>query len=102
MDEKIYVIILADGTEISDLRLNGSNYISKKPLDETIFDNNCSPVLISNGEVTETHENMEFVQITIVDGEYWLVLRDISEEELNQIKLRADVEYLAMMSGVEL
>lgn len=34
--------------------------------------------------------------------EYWIVLRDITDSERAAVKLRSDVEYLAMMTGVEL
>ena len=101
MDEKIYTITLADGTFIENLRLNGNNYISTEPINAVIFEGNCSPVVISDGTRNETHDNMELVQITEVNGEYWFVLRDISLEELKQIKIISDIEYLAMMTGVE-
>lgn len=102
MDEKIYTITLADGTLIENLRLNGNNYISTEPINAVIFEGNCSPVVISDGTRNETHDNMELVQITEVNGEYWFVLRDISLEELKQIKIQSDIDYLAMMTGVEL
>jgi hypothetical protein len=101
MDEKIYTITLADGTLIENLRLNGNNYISTEPINAVIFEGNCSPIVISDGTHNETHDNMELIQITEVNGEYWFVLRDISLEELKQIKIRSDIEYLAMMTGVE-
>ena len=44
MDNKKYSITLADGTVISDLRLNGNNYISETPLTPELFDGNCSTV----------------------------------------------------------
>lgn len=102
MDEKIYSITLADGTVIENLRLNGNNYFSNEPVNSAIFDNNCSPVMINDGTVIDAHDNMELVQVTEVNGKYWFVLRDISFEELKQIKIQSDIEYLAMMTGVEL
>lgn len=103
MDEKIYKVTLADGTEISNLRLNGNNYISTTPIEASVFGGNCSPVLISDGVSDEIHENMELVQIKEqVPGEYWFVLRDISEEELTRMKMQSDIAYVAMMSGVDL
>ena len=45
---------------------------------------------------------MECVQVTKNADEYWFVLRDITDSERASIKLRSDVEYLAMMTGVEL
>lgn len=103
MDEKIYKITLADGTEIRNLRLNGNNYISNVAIDETVFIGNCSPVHISDGTSDEIHANMELVQVMEqVPGEYWIVLRDVSTEELARMKMQSDIEYVAMMSGVEL
>jgi len=37
-----------------------------------------------------------------VDGEYWFVLLDVPESELRRLKMQSDLEYLAMMTGVEL
>ena len=102
MDEKIYKITLADGTEIRNLRLNGNNFISDAPISETIFDGNGSTVIINDGETDEFHENMELGQITPVGDEYWFVLRDLTAAELKQIKMQSDIEYVAMMAGVEI
>lgn len=103
MDEKIYTIILADGTSIENLKLNGNNFISRTMIDSAIFADNCSPVTISDGNNEEAHSDMELVQVTRSEsGDYWFVLRDISEEELSKIKMQSDIEYVAMMTGVEL
>ena len=59
-------------------------------------------VHINDGLTDEIHENMDLVQISEVNGEYWFVLRDLSPQELAEIKLRSDIEYLAMMAGIEL
>lgn len=102
MEDNNYTITLANGLEIGGLKLNGNNFISAKPIDSSVFEGNCSPVLIRNGENEELHENMELVQITPVGNEYWFILRDLSFEELANIKLQSDIEYIAMMTGVEL
>lgn len=103
MDEKIYKVTLADGTVIDGLKMNGNNFISLSPVDAAVFRGNCSLVVINDGETDETHENMDLVQVTKNDaGEYWFVLRDISKKELAQIQMQSDIEYVAMMAGVEL
>ena len=102
MENKIYTITLADGTELGGLSLNGDNFISKTPVAAEAFEGNCSPVRISDGESEALHENMDLVQVTRVGGDYWFVLRDLSADELAQLQIRADIEYLAMMAGVEL
>lgn len=102
MEAKTCKITLADGTEIDGLRMNGNNYISDAPIAANVFDGNCSPVVINDGENDEFHENMELVQVARMGGEYWFVLRDLSAAELAQIKLQADIDYIAAMTGVEL
>jgi hypothetical protein len=102
MDDKIYKITLADGTVIDNLKLNGNNFISPVEIDETIFDGNCLNVTINDGEKDDVHTNMELVQITKMGEEYWFILRDVPENELAFIKLQSDIEYIAMMSEIEL
>jgi len=103
MEEKIYKIILSDGTIIDNLKLNGNNFISKESISSETFKGNCSPVTINDGSNDEVHNHMELVQITQDSiGDYWFILRDISTEELARIKMQADIEYVAMMTGVAL
>ena len=64
MEDKTYSITLADGTVIDDLKLNGNNFISKSPITKEIFEDCCSPVVISDGETEVVHDNMELVQLT--------------------------------------
>lgn len=102
----MYVITLSDGTVIADLSKNGDMYISQTPIDPSIFDFNCSPVIINNGDYEEIHEHMALISIYDEDNdgvpECWFALRDVPTEELEKIKMQSDIEYLAMMTGVEL
>ena len=103
MDNKTYTITLADGTVLDNLKLNGNNFISNTPINADIFDLNCSPVIISDGVDSVVYDNMELVQITEQEpGKYWFVLRELSASELAQIKMQSDIEYVAMMAGIEL
>ena len=86
VEEILYAVTLSDGTTLSDLHLNGNNFVSDTPVTKEQFDYNCSPVTISDGEITETYENM----------------RDIPPEELWKRKVTADVQYISMMTEVEL
>lgn len=99
--ERIYTITLADGTVISDLRLNGNNFISQEPITESMFDGNLSDVVINDGEHDEVHSNMELIQITKMGSEYWFILADIPKERLEKEQMRADIDYIAMMTDVE-
>lgn len=103
MENNIYTITLEDGTVISDLRLNGNNFISSKKLTEDIFEDNLTSVTISDGTHEEHHEHMQLVQITQEEkGEYWFVLIDIPQSQLDLMQIRANIDYLAMMTDVDL
>lgn len=102
MEDRTYKITLSDGTVIDNLKMNGNNFVSSVEINETIFDGNCSTVTINDGEKDDRHTNMELVQITKVGNKYWFVIRDIPEDELAFIKLQSDIEYIAMMSEIEL
>lgn len=104
MDNKTYSVTLSDGTVIENLTMNGNNFVSKKELTPDIFVDNCSTVIVSDGIESKTYDNMEFVQLTMSPDatEYWFILRELSAAEMAQIKLQSDLEYIAMMTGVEL
>lgn len=102
MDEKIYKITLADGTVIENLRLNGNNYISETELTADMFLGNLDKVIVNDGERDTVYENMTLVQIVKYDEEYWFVLRTMTKRELQDLKNRADIDYIAMMTDVEI
>ena len=104
--EETYTIILSDGTELKNLRLNGNNFVSEEEVTEEQFRNNLSPVTIreDSSGVYEEHPHMQLIQIAHYsnDDSYYFILDDISQKELDDMKLKADLEYLAMMTGVDL
>ena len=100
--DKTYKIILADGTVLSNLKLNGNNFVSDAEVTEDQFIDNLDPVVINDGETDDVHEHMALVQIIKYGEQYYFVLRDRTPDELLRIKMQADIEYLAMMSDIEL
>lgn len=102
MNKKIYKITLADGTVIDNLRLNGNNYISDKELTADMFLGNMAKVIVNDGERDTVYENMELVQIVKYDEEYWFVLRTMTKREFQDLKNRSDIDYIAMMTDVEI
>ena len=100
--EILYTVMLADGTELTGLKLNGNNFVSDEPVSGEQFEFNCSPVTISDGEFTETHENMECIQVVQMSDGWYFILRDIPAQELWQRKVTADMQYISMMTEVEL
>ncbi|MBE6724985.1 MAG: hypothetical protein E7576_07295 [Ruminococcaceae bacterium] len=102
MNEELYTLTLADGTVIENVARNGDNYIVTGAVDTSVFEDNCVPLTISDGENEEIHENAVFVQAQAHGNETWLVFRDLGAAELREMRLRADVDYVAMMADIEL
>lgn len=104
--EKSWKITLADETRLENLRLNGNNFISDTEITADIFNGNLSKVVIegleNEQETIREYEHMELVQIVHYEDGYYFVLRELSQDELDKIKTQADIEYLAMMSDVDL
>ena len=101
--EKSWKITLANGTQLKDLRLNGNNFVSETEITADVFNGNLSKVVIEDeeGKVQE-YQHMELVQIVHYEDGYYFILRELSKEELERIKTQADIEYLAMMSDIDL
>lgn len=102
MEKRTWTITLADGTALEGLSLNGNNYISSKKITEDVFADNLGTVTISDGEHEEVHENMALAQITKVGTSYWFILRDLTAQEIADLKTRANIEYIAMMANIDL
>ena len=91
-------IIFNDKSEINAER-NGSNFITDaKP---TIPDDLTNVEIVEDGATTVI-QNAQFVECYPLDERYYFTLIEISEAELQHIKDRADIEYIAMMSDIEL
>lgn len=98
-----YTIKLEDGTEIQNLTLNGNNYISPVKVTEEMFNGKLGAVTItdSDGNADEK-KNLELVQISKIGTKYWFVLRELSAGEVASVKTRSDIDYIAMMSNIDL
>ena len=104
MEEKTFKITLADGTELEGLTLNGNNYISSKRVtEEDLNADNLASITIedSDGNVQELTD-MALVQIEKRGTSYWFVLRQLSEQEIRDFKLQANIEYIVMMADIDL
>lgn len=92
-------IALSNGTTLTDLEMNGNNYITRQQISAETFEDGLSPVVI-NGE---EHPEMALVQVQEhADGRFWFILRDATAEEAAQAKLRSDIDFIALMSDIEL
>lgn len=108
MNDKKYTITLSDGTTISDLTLNGNNFVSKTEITEDMFKRNLDHVVISSEDGSVEFDHMKLLQIMplCLNGsntiEWYFVLSEISKKEIESNKLRSDVDYLAMILDINL
>lgn len=91
-------MILADGTELSDLSLNGNNYVSKTEITEDIFEDNLETVTIEDEEETTELHNAELVYVKTFGDEWWFVLKELSDAELKELSNDAQIFYTAVMT----
>lgn len=83
MEEQIYTITLSDGTVLSDLTLNGNNFVSQTEVTEAMFAGKLNTVTISDGENTEILHDAELIQIAHYDfmPGWYFILREVPEAE---------------------
>lgn len=102
MKKMTWTVTLADGTALEGLGLNGNNFISTRKLTDADFAGKLEHVTITDGETTTELTNVELVQCVQYGTEYWFVLRELSARELLDAKTIGDIEYIAMMAGINL
>lgn len=77
----MYTIILADGTKLKNLALNGNNYISETVIEDSVFEGNLDTVKISDGSTTETFTDMRLMSNIVRDNRSWFVLGEKSAQQ---------------------
>ena len=108
----MYTLTLNDGTKLESLTLKRNCLVSSEAVSPDMFRGKLSPVTIAGtkgpdddedlGQLIGTHEHMELVYVKERDGEYYIGLREISNSDWENEKLRAVVDYLAMRNGIEM
>ena len=100
MENNIYTITLSDGTVLSDLALNGNNFVSETKVIEAMFAGKLDTVTITDGETTEVLHNVELIQIAHYADGWYFIMREIPEEQRRQMdidELTIDHELRLMM-----
>ena len=106
-----YTLALSNGKVFTGLAISGTCFVSNSPVYEADFTGGMNRVVLSGTSDDEfsaaPYENGElplvrFGRVFQADGKYYFYLEAVSSEELARESTRADVDYLAMMTGVEL
>jgi hypothetical protein len=96
----MYSIRLNDGTVISNLELNGNNFIPEADINKTIFENNLEKVIITDDDGNEEELINQKVQFAkIGDTETFILHNKTKEEEI--LELLADLIEEVLFGGVE-
>lgn len=92
-------IELSDGSVIQDLEINGNCFISENNIkDELLTDDMLSKIMIDGA----TYKNITLVRKWVQDNKTWLALRQKSEDEIWKEQYKSNLDYIAMMSNVDL
>ena len=92
----MYTIKLYDGTILTNLILNGNNFISDKIIPDDIFTDNLNEVEISDGENTQIYQDMALVANRVIDGKSWFILAEKTPEQKEKEALEAMITDLQL------
>ncbi len=71
-------IKLSNGKEITDLTMNGNNFVSETEITEAMFVDGLSTVVIEYGDHKEIYNNMIHVKMQPMDEEWYYILRELT------------------------
>lgn len=67
-----------------------------------MFANNLSSMTVFDGQVETVYHNVQLVQQVQYPDGWYLAFRELTAQELESLELRAKIEYIAMMTNVEM
>ena len=85
----MYTIKLNNGTILTNLILNGNNFISDKIIPDDIFTDNLNEVEISDGENIQKYNDMMLVANRVIEGKSWFILAEKTPEQKEKEALEA-------------
>lgn len=90
---------LSNGQKIENLTVNGNCLISDADVSDTLL----TDILLSSVTVGDvTYENVTLARKWVDEGKTWLALRQKTDEEIRTENTKSTLEYIAMMSDVDL
>ena len=104
----MYTVILDDGTTFTGLTVNGSYFVSQREVTRGMFSKwRGSYKVLCDGEddtygLAGEHSGCVLSDLRSGAGGYYFALGEVDAVMLERERVRADIEYLAMMTGVEL
>ncbi len=99
----MYSIKLSDGTVISNLGLNGNNFIPEATMDKTVFENNLDKVIITDDNGKEEERFNQKVQFAKIGDTETFILLDKTKDEIEKetlYQLLADLTEVVLLGGM--
>ena len=77
----MYTIVFNDKTELTNLTLNGNNFISEQAIpDEAFSEANLTHVIIRSENGFQEFHDMFLVTNRVIDGKSWFVIAEKTDE----------------------
>lgn len=104
----MYNVTLGNGTTFQDLTVNGSYFVSKNEVNSNMFNNwdgKCT--ITSSDEADEfalagNYQDWELKDLRKGAHAWYFAIGEIDKARLEAMRNRADIDYIAMMTGVQL
>ncbi len=97
-----YTLTFDDGSTLENLERNGNTFETDQDIDETYFEGKLGHIVMDDGETEQEFENVVLVRLWKFENTVYFVLRELTQDEINQMQNRADIEYIAMMADIDL
>lgn len=92
-------IELSDGSVIQELEVNGNCLISENNIKNELLTDEMLREITIDGV---TYKNVTLVRKWVQDNKIWLALRQKSEDEIWKEQYKSNLDYIAMMTCVDL
>ena len=109
MENKTYTLTIEGQNStftVSGLTMNGTNYVSEAKVDTTAWPPTFKlTVKDEEGTVTEAIDHAKLIQqeqYAWDGGKWYLAFAPVSPQEIKNARLQSQLEYLAMMSDIDL
>lgn len=97
--EENYTVDLGNGIVLTDLILNGTDFMTKEEITADTFENMENVTITDGNGNTEVYENPQLVHYDLFpDGYTYFRIRNLSSEEVKNNNLDAQVTYTALMT----
>jgi len=93
----MYKIVLADGTIIENLKLNGNNFIPETPIDANIFNGNLSKIsIIDSDENIEELNDFRIVLAEVSGRQSFIIAEKTLEEKRDERVASTEVDIVTL------